>query len=120
MPRSTSFKSSGGLLAVLLALAVSELLAGVVGKPSILLSVAAFVSRHVPDTLKEAVIETLGFNDKPFLIGLMVAICILAGALLGVAARSRFWIAVLGFGLFGVLGLLAAAMDPLSSLKTAI
>lgn len=101
-----------GLLAALTALALSELVAGLVAAvPSLVESVGGVVIDNVPPGVKDWAISTFGTADKPVLIfGIVITVAGL-GALTGVLARGRFWVAAIVFVGFGLLGALAAKLD---------
>jgi DMSO/TMAO reductase YedYZ molybdopterin-dependent catalytic subunit len=101
-------------MAAALSFGVSELLAGILGSPSLIQGVADRVVDNVPPGVKDWAIAAFGTNDKPVLLIVIVVIGLLAGALAGIASRRSLWPAVLIFGGFGVLGALATAGDPLA------
>ena len=88
-------------------LAASEVLARVVGSPSLILSVGREVVDRVPPAVEDAAIGFFGTYDKVALIVGIVTVSVGLGAVLGVAARRRFWVAAAGFALFGALGVAA-------------
>jgi DMSO/TMAO reductase YedYZ molybdopterin-dependent catalytic subunit len=95
------------------ALAVGQLASAVIGvAPSPLLAVdGRFVDRFAA-SLKEFAVETFGTNDKPALVIGTVIIALALGAVIGVLARRRGWIAFAGLGAFGAFGALAQTADP--------
>ena len=102
-----------GALAAGLALGVSELVAGLIeGAPSLVESLGNWVIDHVPPAVKDWAIAVFGTNDKlALLIGISL-VTVLVGAVAGLVARNRFWIAIAVFSGFGVLAVLAALADP--------
>ena len=60
-------------------------------------------------------IELFGTADKTVLVIGIVVISLLLGAWLGRLTLDRPWAAPVGFGVFGLLGLVAGIRDPLSS-----
>lgn len=101
-----------GFLAALTALALSELVAGLVtAVPSLVESVGGVVIDNVPPGVKDWAISTFGTADKPVLIAGIVVTVAGLGAVTGAFARRRFWVAVPVFVGFGVLGTLAAILD---------
>ncbi|MGH8910222.1 MAG: molybdopterin-dependent oxidoreductase [Egibacteraceae bacterium] len=106
---------SGGLAAVV-ALAVSEFLAGLLPPvPSLVLAVGAGVIDLVPLPVKNAAVAVFGTADKPALLVGIVMLSALAGAGLGVAAGRRPWVGIVGFIAFGLLGAAAGLSDPQAS-----
>ncbi|MBT8206736.1 MAG: molybdopterin-dependent oxidoreductase, partial [Acidimicrobiia bacterium] len=110
-----------GILAALSALATTELIAGVSSAPtSLLSSVASLLIRIMPPAITEFGINTFGTNDKAVLQGSIWLVAILGGAVLGIAAARWFWVGVLGFVGFGLLGMVAGASDPLATTSLAV
>ncbi|WP_217630993.1 molybdopterin-dependent oxidoreductase [Modestobacter sp. DSM 44400] len=105
-----------GLVATAAALGVVELLAGALGGvQSLVISVGDAAIDSVPGWLERAAIAALGTHDKPVLLTVVVLVCALLGAGLGLLARRRFAIAATGFVLFAGLGVAAALADPRGS-----
>lgn len=101
-----------GALAAAIALAISELAAGAVTSvPSLIESVGGVVIDNVPTGVKEWAIATFGTADKAVLIGGIVVVTILLGAVVGVIAWRRIWVAVVAFGGFGLLGAWAGVAE---------
>ena len=65
-------------------------------------------------------INTFGTNDKAVLQASIWIVAILGGAVLGVLAARWFWVGVLGFVGFGLLGMVAGASDPLATSSLAV
>ncbi len=105
---------AGGLAAAL-GIAVAELLAGLVaGAPSLVIAIADLVVDNQPPGAKELIVELFGTNNKLALnVGIVLASIAIAG-LLGLAARRRWSVAVVGFGVAGAAGLVAALSQPLT------
>jgi DMSO/TMAO reductase YedYZ molybdopterin-dependent catalytic subunit len=101
-----------GLLAAGLALAVSELVAGVTGVPSLIVTVGNLVVDTAPPAVEDFAIGTFGVYDKLALFVGMLVVAGVAGAVLGMAAARTFGIGVAGFLAFGLLAVLAAVRDP--------
>jgi DMSO/TMAO reductase YedYZ molybdopterin-dependent catalytic subunit len=105
-----------GAVAALAALAAGELVSSVAGTgQSLVASVGtAFIDRFAA-SLKDVAVEIFGTNDKAALIVGIVIVATAIGAGLGVAARGRPWVASVGFGAFGIVGLMASLADPQSA-----
>lgn len=99
---------------------MSELLAGLfTSLPSLIEGLGNWVIDSVPKPIKDFAIEVFGTYDKlALLIGIAVA-TVLIGALVGVFARKRFWLAIAVFVGFGVVAALAASRDTAVSLGVA-
>ncbi|MDP9019973.1 MAG: molybdopterin-binding oxidoreductase, partial [Actinomycetota bacterium] len=105
--------AGAGARAGAVALAAAEVLAAIVpGAPSLVASVGQEVIDRVPPVVEDAAISVFGTNDKLALVVGIVAVSLIIAAALGVAARRRFGVAVLGFLAFGAVGLAAAAGRP--------
>ncbi|MBW3621738.1 MAG: molybdopterin-dependent oxidoreductase, partial [Actinobacteria bacterium] len=103
-----------GIVAVAVALAVGELLAGLVGGvPSLVTSVGAVLVPFVPPSLESWAIATFGTSDKAVLNLGTVVLTLGVGALAGVrgAARPRTGGRIIG--VLGAVGLVAALLSPL-------
>ncbi len=106
--------ATAGLIGAGVALAVSEIYAGVIsGGPSLVVAVGALLIDLAPPPLKDFAIAAFGLNDKLALVIGIVVVSLLAGAGLGVVARWRWWTAPAGFGAFGLLGAVAGIHAPL-------
>ncbi len=102
-----------GLLAVGAALAVGELVTGILeGTSSAVVSVGEVVVANAPNWLKEFAIETFGENDKDALIAGTTITLVLVSIVLGVASLRRLWIGIAGTVVFGVIGVWAALTRP--------
>ncbi|TFV54053.1 molybdopterin-binding oxidoreductase, partial [Geodermatophilus sp. DF01-2] len=105
-----------GLVAAGSALAVVELVAGLMAAvPSLIIAVGDAVIDSVPGWLERWAIATLGTADKPVLIGGILVVSGLVGAVLGLLARRWFLIGAGGIVLFAAIGVLAASADPRGS-----
>ena len=109
-----------GAVAVTVALGISELAAGLLGLPSLIGGMGNWVIDTVPTPIKEWAIATFGTNDKLVLLIGIIVVTILVGAVVGVVARDRFWIAMAAFIGFAALAALAALNDPKVSLGLAV
>ena len=102
-----------GVLSAGAALGIGQLLAGASESiPSLVVRVGDAVIERVPASIERWAIETLGTGDKPALVWGIVSICLLIGAVTGIAASSRSRTKWLVYGVFGLVGGLAAASDP--------
>jgi DMSO/TMAO reductase YedYZ molybdopterin-dependent catalytic subunit len=102
-----------GALAAGLGLGVSELIAGVFTQvPSLVEALGNWVIDNVPSGVKELAISLFGTNDKLVLLISIAAVAIVIGAVVGMFARERFWLAVVAFVGFGVVAGAAALLDP--------
>ena len=109
-----------GLVAVLAALGSSELVAGALGAPSLIIAIGDTVIDRVPGWLERAAIASLGSADKPALVAGILLVSALLGAALGRLARRRFRLAAGGFAAFAAVGVAAAAADPRASAVAAV
>jgi DMSO/TMAO reductase YedYZ molybdopterin-dependent catalytic subunit len=109
-----------GAIAAAAALGASELLAGIFRLPSLVEGLGNFVIDNVPKAVKDFAIEVFATNDKlALLIGIAV-VTIGLGALVGIAARKRFWVATVMFIGLAVAAALAAARDPQVAIGLAV
>lgn len=104
-----------GSLAVGLALAVTEFVAGAFGASrSVITSIGEWVIDVSPQPVVKWAIEQFGTNDKLVLVISIVVVCLAAGALVGLAARrSAGWPPVV-FIAFGATAVALALRDPLA------
>jgi DMSO/TMAO reductase YedYZ molybdopterin-dependent catalytic subunit len=111
---------AGGLAAAL-AIAVGELMAGLIsGAPSLVIAIGDFVIAHQPPGGKELFVSLFGQSDKLALNVLIVAAAVLVAGLLGVGGRRSFAIPTAGFAAAGAVGLFAALSQPLTEPLPAI
>ena len=101
-----------GAIAVGAALAMGELLAGILGAPSPLLAVARFIVDIQPPGAKDVVVALFGENDKLAFEVFIVLVALLVGAGLGRLAASRPDIAAGILAIFAAAGFAAALRDP--------
>jgi DMSO/TMAO reductase YedYZ molybdopterin-dependent catalytic subunit len=102
-----------GAVAAGMALAAGELAVAVSGaQPSLVTAVGSEVIDRFAAALKDIAVAIFGTNDKAALVIGIVLTSILLGALLGIAARRRFGVAVAGFTTFGAIGAAALTSDP--------
>ncbi len=110
-----------GAVAVGAALAVGELLAGVLaGAPSPLLAVARFLVDVQPPGAKELVVALFGESDKLAFEILIVVIALAIGALLGRLADRRLTLAQAVLVAFVAAGFLASLREPGASAALAV
>ncbi len=115
MPRArTSSRPAAalvGLLAGAVALALGELVAGILGGSSPVVSVGDAAIDRVPPAVKDLAIELFGTNDKVALVvGILLVLATFA-AVVGVVAARRPLLGAAGIGLFGLVGALASRTD---------
>ena len=107
------FGALAGLLAALAALAVAELAATLVrAQASPVIAVGGSVIDATPTPLKEFAIREFGTNDKPVLIGSILAVLVLLALVTGAIAVRRRVIGLAGVALLGLVGAAAAATRP--------
>jgi DMSO/TMAO reductase YedYZ molybdopterin-dependent catalytic subunit len=105
-----------GLLAAAFALALAELLGGLIGPaPSLVQAVGDAVVDAAPPFAKDFAVAAFGTADKPALLIGIAVVALLVGAGVGLAARHRPLFGAAGIAAFAVLGGLAGAADPLAS-----
>jgi DMSO/TMAO reductase YedYZ molybdopterin-dependent catalytic subunit len=101
-----------GAVAVGAALAAGELLAGLLGTPSPLLSVARFIVDAQPPGAKDFVVSLFGENDKVAFEVFIILVALAVGAGLGRLAPARPDLAAGILALFAGAGFAAALRDP--------
>lgn len=110
-----------GAVAALAGIGLSELVAGILGGPSLLAAIGEFAIDHQPPGAKDVVVSLFGTNDKLALEALIVVVAAIIGSVLAIlAVRRSFTIAAVGFGGFAVLGFFAAIASPATSPTTAM
>jgi DMSO/TMAO reductase YedYZ molybdopterin-dependent catalytic subunit len=103
-----------GALAAGVAIAVAELLAGLVGgAPSLVIAIGSLVISLQPPGGKDLFVGLFGSNDKLALNALIVAVALLIAAGAGILAARRFRDGALIFVAFGFAGMFAAIREPL-------
>ena len=109
-----------GAVSAGVAVAISELIAGVVaGAPSLVIAIGNLVIALQPPGAKDLVVSLFGTNDKLAVnLGILVA-GVVIGGLVGVAARRRWDIAVWAWVIAAIGTLFAATSDPLVNLAVA-
>ena len=99
-----------------MALGVGELLAGPLASvPSPIAAVGGAVIDLAPRAVREEGIDAFGTADKPALVLGTILVALVLGGLVGMGSRRRPALPLVTFGGFGVLGLVAAATDPVTS-----
>jgi DMSO/TMAO reductase YedYZ molybdopterin-dependent catalytic subunit len=101
-----------GAAAAAAALGTAEVLAGLLGGPSLIAAIGAVVIELQPPGAKDFMVSLFGTNDK---LALEVATgigAILIGAIFGLLARRDIRLAIGGVVAFGIVGYVAAIRDP--------
>jgi DMSO/TMAO reductase YedYZ molybdopterin-dependent catalytic subunit len=112
---SRGLAALAGLLAALVALGVAELVAAIVSpKASPVVAVGGSLIDAAPVWLKDFAISTFGTNDKPVLIGSILAVLTLLALAAGALAVRRPALGYGGVVLLGVVGAAAAIARPTS------
>src|SRR5688500_11729034 len=111
--RSSTPAGLAGVAAAALALGVTELLAGVLpGAVSLVGAVGDAAVDWLPRPVIRFGIEAFGTDDKTVLVGVILILSAVLGAILARVGADRPAVPVLGFAAFAVLGALAALRDP--------
>lgn len=110
---TTSLGAVAGVVAAIVALGVAELIAGIRQQwRSPVIDVGDRVIDNVPPFVKDFAIETFGTNDKPaLLLGIGATLLIYAAVIGALAFRRRIEIGLVGIGVFGLIGALAATSN---------
>ena len=112
-PRSGRPVGLAGVAAAALALGVTELAAGILsGAVSLVGAVGDAAVDWLPTPVVRFGIEAFGTDDKTVLVGVILILSAVLGAVLGRAGERRPAVPLAGFAAFGVLGALAALRDP--------
>ena len=109
-----------GALAGAVAIAASELVAGLLGAPSLVVAIGALVISLQPPGAKDVMVSLFGTNDKLALNVLVVAAAVAIATVAGILAARRFSIGGVAFVAFGVVAATAAALMPLNSPPLAV
>ena len=112
--RSTSALGAlAGIVAAIVALGVAELIAGVRQQwRSPVIDVGDRVIDNVPPFVKDFAIETFGTYDKvALLLGIAATLLIYAAVIGALSFRRRIEIGLVGIGVFGLVGALAAVSN---------
>ncbi len=104
-----------GALAAGVAIAASELVAGVVrGTPSLVVAIGSLVISLQPPGAKDLMVNLFGTNDKLALNVAVVVVALVIAAAAGILAARRRSLGVAVFVAFGLLAGAAALRDPLA------
>jgi DMSO/TMAO reductase YedYZ molybdopterin-dependent catalytic subunit len=110
-----------GSLAAGVAIATSELIAGLIpGAPSLVIAMGSQAIALQPPGAKDVITSLFGTDDKAALNVMVIIAVIVIAAGAGVVAARRFRAGALVFVLFGDAAALAAALQPLVALVPAI
>jgi DMSO/TMAO reductase YedYZ molybdopterin-dependent catalytic subunit len=113
--RPRLFAAVAGVVSTALGIGVSEAMAGLVsGATSLVDAIGQSIIDRQPAGAKDLVVGLFGTNDKLALEIAMLLTAIAAGAALGALAWRSMRPAIVGFGVFGVLGFLAGVAQPLA------
>jgi DMSO/TMAO reductase YedYZ molybdopterin-dependent catalytic subunit len=109
----TALGALAGVVAAMVALGIAELIAGLSRSwRSPVIDVGDRVMDNVPPFVKDFAIETFGTNDKPaLLLGIGAALLVYAALIGALSFRWRVEIGLVGIGLFGLIGALAATSN---------
>jgi len=102
-----------GTTAGAVALAASELVAGLSGAPSLIVAVGALAIDLQPPGAKDVVVSLFGTNDKAALIVLVIVLALALAAVAGILAARRFSLGAAVFVAFGAVAAGAAIRSPL-------
>ena len=83
--------------------------------PSLVLAIADRVVADAPGAVVRAAIGSLGTTDKPALVAGIVVAALVAGAVLGLVARRRWWTGPTVMAVAGLLAVSAEAVRPSGS-----
>jgi len=100
--------AAAGAVGALAGIGFSELVAGLLGAPSLLAAIGGFVIDNQPPGAKDVVVGLFGTNDKLALETLIVVVAAIIGGGLGILALRSFALAATGFGAFALAGFLAS------------
>jgi len=110
-----------GAVGAIAAIGLSELVAGLLGAPSLLAAIGGFLIDNQPAGAKDIAVGLFGTNDKLAFETLIVIVAALIGAGLGIlAVRRSFLLAAAGFGAFALAGFAASLRVPDSTPTTAM
>ena len=111
--RREALPALAGLIAAGVSFGITEIFAGLIsGGPSLIIAVGSGVIDLSPKFAKDFAIAVFGVNDKLVLLISIVVIGLGLGAVVGVAATRKFWIAQVGFVVFGIVAAIAGIAEP--------
>ncbi len=119
-PTPRLYGTVAGLVAGGVAVTTGMLIAGIIDVVSPINAVGSEFIDRVPPWLKELAIQWFGTNDKLALRIGIVAVLAIAALIVGYLAVRRVIVAVVGIGLFGLVGALAAWHRPDESAAAAL
>ncbi|MGH8994046.1 MAG: hypothetical protein ACRDZ7_21255, partial [Acidimicrobiia bacterium] len=112
-PRLRAPTGLAGMAAAVLALGVTELVAGALpGAVSLVGAVGDAAVDWLPSPVVRFGIEAFGTDDKTVLVGIIIIVSAVLGAFLVRIGERRPAVPAAGFVAFGVLGALASLRDP--------
>lgn len=110
-----------GAVGALAGIGLAELVAGVIGAPSLLAAIGGFVIDSQPPGAKDVAVALFGTNDKLALELFIVVVATAIGAVLGIlAVRRSLLLAVAGFGAFAVAGFFASLRSSIAMPTTSL
>lgn len=110
-----------GVVAAVLALGVTEFLAGALpGGVSLVGAVGDAAVDWLPTPVIRFGIEAFGTDDKTVLVGIVLLTCLLLGGFFARRSARRPALALMGFPAFGLVGILAATRDPQAGLGATV
>ncbi len=104
-----------GAIAAGVAIAAAELVAGLVGAPSLVIAIGTLLISLQPPGAKDLAVNLFGTNDKLALNVLVVVVAFAVAAIAGVLASRRFRSGAAIFVAFGLVAAIAAVRQPLTS-----
>jgi DMSO/TMAO reductase YedYZ molybdopterin-dependent catalytic subunit len=119
-PTPSQYGTLAGLVAGGVAVTVGMLVAGIIDVVSPIDAVGSEFIDHVPPWLKDKAIQWFGTNDKLALRTGIVVILAIAALIVGYLAVRWVIAGVIGIGLFGLIGALAAWHRPGESVSAAL
>ncbi len=119
--QSVAAPAVAGVAAAGMAIAVAEVFAGLVqGAPSLVITIGDLVIEMQPAGAKDLMVGLFGENTKAALNLMVLGGALLTGAIVGIAARRRWWTGVAALLLAGAVALGLALREPLASAPLAV